>query len=171
MSLMNNQNKLQCEEAETVGNPAPIEERMDHLRSHFEQLGFPQSASEWLIMCFDAFQVFDDFADGDKVERPDLDNLIFCSLVAMPSNQFFASYSSRLLPILANAIMKWKASDTVEKNGGADEKSFVWRAGFYDLVLEVANICHGYKFAMENAHVVMALYGEKFKDYKEEFNA
>jgi len=66
-------------------------------------------------------------------------------------------------------VLKWQASDVVEREGKADEKSFVWRAGYYDLVLASVQICHGPEIAIKMAPYVMALYGEKFEDYMREF--
>jgi len=129
----------------------------------------PASVVEWLLMVYDAIQVFDDVADGDTVDRKDLNATIWNTLVGMHQNQFFITNSHHLIPLLATAIMKWQASDQAERAGQADAKSFVWRAGFYDLVLMAVSITHGPGFATKNAHLVMALYGEKFEDYIKEF--
>jgi hypothetical protein len=66
-------------------------------------------------------------------------------------------------------ILKWQASDTAERQGQADAKSFGWRAGYYDLILMTVSLTHGAGFATKNAHLVMALYDEKFEDYMKEF--
>jgi hypothetical protein len=66
-------------------------------------------------------------------------------------------------------ILKWQASDTAERNQQADAKSFVWRAGYYDLVLMTVSLVHGPVPATQNAHLVMALYGETYEDYMKEF--
>jgi hypothetical protein len=46
----------------------------------------------------------------------------------------------------------------------------VWRAAFYDVVLMVVALCHGPDKALEMAHDVMGLYGEKYADYLKEFD-
>lgn len=132
-------------------------------------LNLPQSAAEWLMMLWNAIQVFDDVADGDAVERKDLDGVIWNTLVAMPQNQFFAANSAALLPLVSSMILKWQASDRMEREGMADAKSYMWRAGYYDVVLAVFNLCHGVQTATENAHIVMNMYGETFADYMKEF--
>jgi len=129
----------------------------------------PKPAVEWLIMVYDAIQVFDDVADGDPVDRKDLNATIWNTLVGMQQNAFFIANSHHLTPLLATNILKWQASDTAERNKEADAKSFMWRAGYYDLVLMAISIVHGAGFATANAHFVMALYGEKFEDYIKEF--
>jgi hypothetical protein len=45
----------------------------------------------------------------------------------------------------------------------------MWRAGYYDLVLLVIQICHGYEKALLAAPSVMSLYGETLADYLGEF--
>jgi hypothetical protein len=57
----------------------------------------------------------------------------------------------------------------VERAGNADAKSYMWRAGYYDLVLLVIQICHGYEKALLAAPSVMSLYGETLADYLGEF--
>jgi hypothetical protein len=134
-----------------------------------EELQLPNDAAIWLGMLFDAAQVFDDFADGDKVERKDLDALIWNTLLEMPMNPFYVKHASMLYPAIATAILKWQASDTVERLGQPTAISFAWRAGFYDIILLVYVICFGPVQAKENAHRIMALYGENFDDYMKEF--
>jgi hypothetical protein len=129
----------------------------------------PAPVVEWLIMVYDAIQVFDDVADGDTVNRSDLNATIWNTMVGIHQNQFFITNSHHLVPLMATAIMKWQASDKAERAGNADAKSFVWRAGYYDLILMAVSLTHGPGFATKNADLVMALYGEKFEDYMKEF--
>ena len=135
-----------------------------------ESFNLPESACQWLLMIWDLSQFFDDVADGDPIDREDVDAAIWNALVGTHTNEFFYRNSSVLLPLLSTAILKWKASDTVELDKKPTQVSFVWRAGFYDLVLASLQICHGTKTAMENAHHVLSLYGESYEDYVEEFN-
>jgi hypothetical protein len=67
-------------------------------------------------------------------------------------------------------ILKWQASDQAERAGRADARSFMWRAGFYDVVLMAVALCHGSGHATNVASDVMAIYGEKLEDYLKEFN-
>jgi hypothetical protein len=142
----------------------------DSLRQNLQQvLMLPAPAIEWLLMLWNAIQVFDDVADGDPVERSDLDAAIWNTLVAMNQNHFFLQNAQALLPCVASTILKWQASDQAERAGTADARSYVWRAGYYDLILMAVQLCHGPKFAIENAHLVMELYGETFDEYMKEF--
>jgi len=137
-----------------------------NLEEHFQ---LPASAVEWLMMMFDAIQVFDDVADGDGVQRKDLDKCIWNTLVAMPLNHFFSANAATLLPIVAVNILKWQASDLSERNWTAGAMSFAWRAGFYDLCMIAVQLCHGTDKAIELSSDVMKLYGEDFEAYRKEF--
>ena len=140
------------------------------LQSLFDDgLGLPPEATDWLLAVWAVFQVFDDVADGDEVRRGDLHDAIWNTLVRMPSNPFYMANSGALLPIMASAILKWVASDDAERAGQADEKSFVWRASYYDIVLLVVLLTQGKDAAIAKAATVMSLYGETFEDYRKEF--
>jgi predicted naringenin-chalcone synthase len=132
-------------------------------------LALPAPATEWLLMLWGAIQVFDDVADGDPVEREDLNAVIWNTLVGMNQNSFWAANSLTLAPVVATMILKWQGSDQAERAGKADARSYVWRAGYYDVVMMVVALCHGTKYATDNAHLVMALYGETLEDYMKEF--
>jgi hypothetical protein len=139
------------------------------LRRNFnEVLRLPFDAVEWLIAAWHIAQVFDDFADGDPVERDCLDAAIMDALVNMPANPFFERNRVAILPVLALSVLKWKASDTAERDGKASAMSYAWRAGYYDLVLLAVHLTHGPESAMNAAHMVMSLYGETYADYMKE---
>jgi len=131
-------------------------------------LSLPDPAVEWLMMLWQAIQVFDDIADGDEVERKALNTTIWNTLVAMNVNSFYRDNALVLTPIIASAILKWQASDQAERAGNADPRSFVWRAGFYDVVLMTVQLCHGVEPATRAASSVMNLYGEDYQDYMKE---
>ena len=144
---------------------------IDWLKENLQRvLLLPTPVVDWLIMVYDAIQVFDDVADGDTIERKDLNATIWNTLVGMHQNQFFISNSHHLVPLMATMILKWQASDTAERGGHADARSFIWRAGYYDLILMAVSLTHGAGFATKNAHLVMDLYGEKLEDYMKEFS-
>lgn len=142
----------------------------ESLTVNFTQvLELPADAAVWLLDVWHMIQVFDDVADGDPVSRPALDQAIWKCFVGMPSNPFYVAHADQLHPALATAILKWQAADAAETRGEADERSFVWRAAYYDIVLLVVLLIHGYPRAMELAAHVMALYGEDFAEYRKEF--
>ena len=150
--------------------PAASEDVMvDSLRSHFASLMLPPAAQDWLLMLWQAIQTFDDYADNDAVKRDDLDATIWNTLVAMPQNPFFAQHAAALLSALSVAILKWQASDRQERAGTVDARSFVWRAGYYDVVLLTVQLVHGPAAATAVSNKVLGLYGESLDDYMKEF--
>ena len=141
------------------------------LHQNFEKaLGLPNDAIQFLLDIWSAIQLFDDVADKDEIKRSDLDRVIWYLLVGIHGNAFFEARKHALLPVVATIILKWQASDAVERDGGADAKSYVWRAGYYDLVLLVVQLCHGVDIATKLAPTVMKMYGEKLEDYMKEFH-
>lgn len=143
---------------------------MNWMRRNLEEVfSLPAPAVDWLMALFDVIQVFDDVADGDAVDRPDLNKAILDSLVRMPANQFYLTYPAALSSALQTMILKWQASDRLEREGNAGPKAYMWRAGFYDVVLLVVSLCHGPEATQEAAHLVLELYGESLEDYMKEF--
>jgi hypothetical protein len=139
------------------------------LRTHFDSLMLPADAAEWLLMLWQSIQTFDDYADDDSVRREALDATIWNVLVAMPQNAFFSRHVTELVPLVGMMVLKWQASDRVEREGNASAQSYVWRAGYYELVLAAVRLCHGPVAAASVAHKVLGMYGETLDDYLTEF--
>ena len=149
-----------------------IEAAVDYseiLKTNLSTLSLSGDAVDFLLGIWNLAQVFDDVADGDLVARPDLDRAIWFSGVGMVTNPFFAAHSQSITPVIAAMILKWQASDAAERSGLADVRSYVWRAGYYDLVLIVACLCHGPEVAQQMGPKIMRMYGETFQGYMEEF--
>ncbi len=143
----------------------------DWLRKNLSEVfKLSPNAVDWLVLVYDCIQVFDDVADGHKVERQHLDTTIWNSLVGLHQNPFFHTNSLTLTPLIAVAIFKWQASDKEEREGRADALCFAWRAGYYDLVLGAIILEHGPAQAQLLAPLVMRLYGEKYEEYMKELN-
>lgn len=134
------------------------------------KLNLTKDSVNWLMMIWESIQTFDDYADGDEVKRKDLNALIWNTTIGMPQNPFYFEHSQSLWPVMATAILKWQASDIVEREGKADAMSFAWRASFYDVVLFVYALVHGHGAATRDSHLIMKMYGEKFEDYMREVN-
>jgi hypothetical protein len=144
---------------------------VEWLRENLQKaFALPAPAIEWLVMLFEATQVFDDVADGDPVDRQALDATIWNTLIGMNQNPFWIANGHNLAPVVATMILKWQASDQAERAGEADAKAYVWRAGYYDVVLMVIQLCHGANNAKLMAKQVMQLYGETYEEYMKEFH-
>ena len=134
-----------------------------------EILRLPDDAKNWLLGLWDATQFLDDVADRDEISQHQFDNALHLLLIDMPANGFFAKHTTQLLTALATYVAKWQASDFLERLNRADQRTFMWRAGFYDVVLTVTILCHGLQSASKLAPDILSLYGETYESYKKEF--
>jgi hypothetical protein len=135
-----------------------------NLSIHFDTIGIPDAAKSWLLDLWNLTQVFDDAMDGDAADKSNVSRATWAVFQNMPLNDFYRQYAAVLQPVLVLQLLKWEAANTVEALGLANEKSYVWRAGFYDVVLMVCHLC-GIKDA---GHACMELYGETFAEYLED---
>ena len=136
---------------------------------HFANLQLPSAAQLWLFDFWDVIQGLDDWRDGDAVEAAEKESVIYKTMVAMPSNPFFKQFSAELLPVMSNLVLKWIGANKLEDNNEELSKAYMWRAAYYDLILEVVRLCHGFEAASNVAPYVAKMYGEKFEDYMKEF--
>jgi hypothetical protein len=141
---------------------------IDALEEHFvNALDLPRPATDWLLDLWRVIQVFDDIHDGDPAG--DVMPALWAALVSMPGNPFYQAHAPALQAAVATAILKWHAANEAEDAGQADERSFVWRAAYYDVVLLATLLCHGQAEALRLAPTIMLMYGEPFAAYREEF--
>ena len=141
----------------------------DSLIIGFNKLNLPLVAQEWLIDFWDVIQGLDDWRDNDTVDPEEKEKVIYQVMVNMPSNPFFQQYASHLLPIMSNLVLKWIAANKLEDNKEELNKAYMWRAAYYDLILEVVRLVHGYATAAMVSDYVAKMYGESFEDYVKEF--
>jgi hypothetical protein len=130
-------------------------------------LSLPKDAQEFLEILWDCIQKIDDIFDGSPVEKPE--SILLDLLIRLPLNTFWDSQKPLFIPLISNAILCWNASNSKESEGLADEKSFVWRASYWQIVLQVCQVVHGYDWAGKNAHHILGMYGETFRSYRKEF--
>lgn len=141
----------------------------ESLLSHYQAWELPPDATAWLLDLWRITQTLDDAMDRDEIAPETLQRAIWSIFVTFPANAFFLAHASQLQPALATAVLKWEAANRAERLGAADERSYMWRAGYYDIVLLTILLCQGYDSAMAKTPAVMALYGENYSDYRAEF--
>ncbi len=135
----------------------------DAIAKHLDSLLMPEAPKEWLLDVWHVTQVIDDAADGDKISGEDASSMSWAVFARMPLNEFYRQYQSVLQPVMVLQLLKWEAANAIEAGGEADERSYMWRAGFYDLMLMVCHLC-----GMKNiGPAVLAFYGETYAQYKE----
>ena len=130
----------------------------------FNHLGLSHAALSLAVDLWALIQVFDDIEDGHAPKKDEASHALIASLVGLPTNDFYMLHKAAIAPALVVAVEKWKAANHAEKTGEHDAKSFMWRAGFYDVL---ALIC-----LLDGKPVIpaLSLYGETFQDYMKEFD-
>jgi hypothetical protein len=136
---------------------------------HFNNLNLPIDTQLWLTDFWDVIQGLDDWRDNDTVDSLEKEKVIYQVMVALPSNPFFQRHAQHLLPIMSNLVLKWIAANKLEDNKEELNKAYMWRAAYYDLVLEVVRLVHGYENAALASDYVAKMYGESFEEYVKEF--
>lgn len=133
------------------------------LQTHFNTLGLPPEAQSWLLDLWNLIQVLDDAADGDKADPAAARRATWAIFQNMPLNNFYRQYAAILQPVLVLQLLKWEGANVVEARGESNEKSYVWRAGFYEVVLMCCHLCG----LNDMGHACMEMYGETFAAYME----
>jgi hypothetical protein len=132
-------------------------------------LNLPPAAQRWLLDFFNVIQGLDDWRDNDPVEPRQKEKVIYQVMVELPQNPFFQTHSYNLLPLVSILILKWIGANNLEDNREQLHKAYMWRAAYYDLILEVVRLVHGFDDAANAAEYVAKLYGETYEDYVKEF--
>lgn len=138
---------------------------IEQLRQHFQTLGLPYDAAEYLLDLWNMIQVWDDAADGDKADPQQVTDAVWASLVKIPLNPFYAKNAGALVAIVGLQVLKWKVCNEREAVGLADAKTYMWRAGYYDVVLAVCQMCG----LCDKLALVPDLYGETLGEYLREY--
>jgi len=133
----------------------------DYLKAHFDSLGLPPEAQEYLLDLWHVIQMLDDAHDGDA--GCNAGAAAWAIFARMPMNQFYRNTMATLQPVLVMQLIKWEAANKAEADGLADEKSYMWRAGYYEVVAMACHLCG------LDAKAALGLYGETFSQYREEF--
>ncbi len=128
-----------------------------------ESLELSPEANSFALDIFALAQVFDDIQDGDSVKSYEFERAIRAAFITLPVNPIYQRHQSLFAPVLMLCIEKWKAANEAEKTGAHDARSFMWRAGLYD-VFALLCLIEG-----KSAIDALRLYGEKFEDYMKEF--
>lgn len=132
-----------------------------------------RDAVNFLIVLWNVIQFFDDIYDNDIEHHVIKDRVfgrLFDVLITLNDNQFFVQNRSLLLPSMSVMIFKWHAANKSEELLSHNEQSYMWRAGYYDIVLLVNLLCNGESHTQEHSKSILSIYGESFVEYLKEFN-
>jgi hypothetical protein len=132
-------------------------------------LNLPEPTVRWLLDFWSVIQGLDDWRDNDEVSPQEKEAVIYKVMFLLPNNPFFQYHSKELLPIVSNLVLRWIGANRLEDNREDLHKAYMWRAAYYDLILEVVRLVHGFETAANASDFVAKLYGETFEDYVKEF--
>lgn len=132
-------------------------------------LNLPEPTVRWLLDFWNVIQGLDDWRDNDEVSPQEKEAVIYKVMFLLPNNPFFQYHSKELLPIVSNLVLRWIGANRLEDNKEDLHKAYMWRAAYYDLILEVVRLVHGFEAAANASDFVARLYGETFEDYVKEF--
>ena len=136
---------------------------------HFAPLNLPEPTVRGLLDFWSVIQGLDDWRDNDEVSPQEKEAVIYKVMFLLPNNPFFQYHSKELLPIVSNLVLRWIGANRLEDNREDLHKAYMWRAAYYDLILEVVRLVHGFEAAANASDFVAKLYGETFEDYVKEF--
>ena len=130
-----------------------------------------ESAISLSMMLVDVSQVWDDIIDGDTVSNDDVNRVFRYLIYDIPLNPVY-----RLIPSmpdhLLNIYLKWRDATAMEAEEKPDlEKTYMLRAGLYDIFSLIAYHLCGDEWARQIGPEVRKLYGETLDDLKGELNA
>lgn len=125
-----------------------------------------EQASTMCAHLYKIGQFWDDLIDRDKeLTDGDIHSAMWAVLFDLNENPFFRKLMPELLPVIKNATIQWFAANKLEEKKEHIEKSYMLRAGFYNIVAHVVMLCNGAKYDFSE---VYKLYGEKLEDLKKE---
>jgi hypothetical protein len=126
-------------------------------------------AKEYLELIAAIARRIDDLHDADHGEV-DVGLLAHLCLVALPSNQFFARYAARLIPLHDLVINAWQ--DTNEPEVGVTKVScaewdYIWADLVNEIACSVAGITGGYAYRRKVSQEIRRLLYDASSETKE----
>ena len=120
---------------------------------------------------WDVCQAWDDLVDGEIIPKDAINDAFIKCLLHIPTNPI--SLSMPELPYhIYNVFLRWRDSDAIEIYSPSSEdlnKSYMLRAGVYDLFVLIAAKLYGDEHAKNIGVKVRKYYGETLDSYKLEF--
>lgn len=111
---------------------------------------------------------WDDLVDVDKPVPPVVAARAFRTLLLeLPSNRFYRAHFENLQPVLLAVWASWSAANVMENSpqDGDLEKSYMLRAGLYQLFHVVAALTGGLDWAEEIGPEIYRAYGERVGEH------
>lgn len=126
-----------------------------------------EAAIEFIEALGEISQTWDDLVDGDTVPPAAIHRAFRLSLIGLPSNPFYQTFSHKLVPVMDSAILDWMTATAIERQSTeAARLAYVLRDSLAGLVVYCASLLGGAEWAMEVAPGVRAaVHDEPFENY------
>jgi hypothetical protein len=141
----------------------------NHIKENLDILINDVYAVDFCVLLFEISQLFDDVYDEGNISKEEAFELMWKTMVKLPSNPFYKSYMGKLTPMIESYILQWMSANTLEDKKEMLERSYMLRAFLFQIFQFCAMLVHGESYAIEKAYLFQKLYGEKFEDYIKEF--
>lgn len=149
----------------------------DHIRSFDALFDFIYKGNEEAKkLSFDVLHVlhtWDDVADKDPVEEKDINKAFLLTFFEFQNNNIWVSCG--LNHHLLNVFLRWRDANVIEQDLDASDddlaKSYMLRAGLYDLFVIISYYLHGDEWAAKIGPYVRKFYGETYLGYVEEMRS
>ncbi|MGH1414840.1 MAG: hypothetical protein ACRBB0_15235 [Pelagimonas sp.] len=128
-----------------------------------------ESACSFAEQLWTALQEWDDIEDEGKCE--DYNGLISWLAFGKEYQPFFAAHSHLLRPAFLQLYLSWTSANVLDRGDWQDVcKSYMLRAGFYQLLHLIAWICGGDAWARRVGPEIYRSYAETPEEIFKEFN-
>lgn len=136
------------------------EESLVSIKVHLEAVLFDANA---VALCLDLYrlcQIWDDWYDGDISSKDDILQSFRIALFEIPTNPFFDAFRKTLTPLLLSVLQQWEVANQMEDGKESPEKSYMLRAGVYQIFHMCLFLAHGDEHAKKHGKDVYSIYGE-----------
>lgn len=130
-----------------------------------------KEASDLSLKLVKMANTLDDLADKDnEVADSDLYSLFSGALFDLPRSRMWVEFG--LAHHLLGVYLRWKDANTIERDEKSTDddlnKTYMLRAGIYDIFAIVAYYLYGEQWASEVGPTIRRFYAEKLGEYKAE---
>jgi hypothetical protein len=142
---------------------------LESFRAFFEEIFKGDLAS--IKFCLDLLEVahvWDDLVDKDnRLTSGEINRVFITAIFGLQNYPLW--FSAGLNHLVLNSFLKWRDANEIENNPLSSDddlsKSYMLRAGLYDVFAVIAYHLYGDEWAREVGPKIRLLYGEKLKDY------
>lgn len=128
-----------------------------------------EAAVNFATQMWEAMQDWDDLEDEGKTDH---NRLLAWMMIDKEYHPFFAPNAHILRPAMLQVYLKWSASNVLDRGSRLDvAKSYMLRAGYYDVLHLIAYIVGGHDWAVSVGPEIYREYIETPDEIWSEFNA